>query len=150
MMMPQTPAAASRQPTMMRMTSFRRPLGSVGVWICAVCEDAEEDVWLLVLEDAGALEEEDTLDEAGSLDALDALDELDTTPVAGMYSVRSCLPQTAQLYALRPTAFSVGFVTTRPPSSVCSVESVRALHTVQVCQCVVSSERHTSPGVWGA
>ena len=74
MMMPQTPAAASRQPTMMRMTSFRRPLGSVGVWICAVCEDAEEDVWLLVLEDAGALEEERTLDEAGSLDALDALD----------------------------------------------------------------------------
>lgn len=100
MMTPHTTAAAARPPAMMRMTGLSRPCascaGSRASDEASGCAALDEDALALDEEALSGVPDEDALalddaadDEAGALDELAA-------PVAGMYSVRTCRPQTVQ------------------------------------------------------
>lgn len=100
MMTPHTTAAAARPPAMMRMTGLSRPCascaGSPAPDEASGCAALDEDALALEEEALSGVPDEDALalddaadDEAGALDELAA-------PVAGMYSVRTCRPQTVQ------------------------------------------------------
>ena len=100
MMTPHTTAAAARPPAMMRMTGLSRPCascaGSRASDEASGCAALDEDALALDEEALSGVPDEDALalddaadDEAGALDELAA-------PAAGMYSVRTCRPQTVQ------------------------------------------------------